>query len=201
MLMTYKKMIALSVVFVSSIGASLASSLCAANVVSFKTEFILYYLSFISIAIAGCVLAGSSEHALRICAGWIMTILLLVGVCVADIYSNETFLFWKLRMVKKLEWVQMATALATLDRSENVTHSTRLLRSEEIESSFKQLGVLSDFSGGKIGVESDHIVAFGGKSRRWGMIIGTSRFSSGKWSSFDRVNVSDDVWLFVGEDD
>ncbi len=64
---------------------------------------------------------------------------------------------------------------------------------------FDALGLSCDFMGFTPDqFEGNPMVMYGVKPRRWGLAVGSNVFAYGEWSRFKRVQVSKDVWLFVG---
>jgi hypothetical protein len=63
--------------------------------------------------------------------------------------------------------------------------------------SFDALALPGDWSGVHSGLGGHPIMVCGVKSRSWGLAIGSTNFSYGKWATCQRVEVGDEVWFFV----
>ena len=183
--------------------AVMASWLTAHELIRVTTELAGYYSAF------GMVLACGVLYyvfdARRTKLSRFVTILGIIGaltvVVISCQYSDATFMFWKLRVVKPGEWQHMVSDLLALDKKGQQTNTKININHDQAPSSFSSLGLTSDCMGGHAGVGNDPAVFYGVKSRRWGLEIGSNDFSHGHWATFKRVQIGYNAWLFVGPDD
>jgi hypothetical protein len=130
-------------------------------------------------------------------------------------YSDNTFIFWKIKAVKPQDWGRMISDLRTLDKQGKATNSRIDITREQnglfnptgekimlvpLPKSFDALGLSTDCRGGTAGTGINPSIVYGTKSRRWGLVIGSNDFSHGNWALFKHVEVGDDAWFFVGPD-
>jgi hypothetical protein len=194
-----------------------ASWLTANEWITTYTEFNTYFWSGCLVAVGGlvCITLRSGRNP-RLKGAIFEMALGLVIIWASCRYSDDTFIFWKVRVVKPAEWQKMVSDLRTLDQKGRESN-TRFEITKEKDGlfnptrekialvsppkSFDPLGLLSDFRGGHAGIDSGNpTVVYGVKSRRWGLVIGSSDFSHGEWSFFKRVQVGDNAWFFAGPD-
>ena len=183
--------------------ALFASFFTANEYIESFAELVSYYISgvltLIGLALIGFPFVSLSKRMRTVLIA--VTVAALCTVMCACIYSDETFMFWKLRSTSATTWKQMSDDLQVFGRTVAKEDSSGLgnFRHMKMPSSFAALGLNREFAGGNAGGGLNPYVFYGStKGRRWGIVIGSNYFSGGNWALSKRIMVSDNAYFFVG---
>jgi hypothetical protein len=185
--------------------ALLGSWLTANEITDASTEFQGYTFSFLLVLFGGFIYFLYEPRwtvlskAVTV-TGTVLGLLIVIKTCK---YSDDTFIFWKMRAVKPATWNQMVADLRSLDGKwrEFDPHVPHFIPREQAPRSFDALALPQDWTGVHNGAGDHPIMVCGVKSRRWGLVLGSTNFFYGSWARFKRVEVGDDAWFFAGPGD
>jgi hypothetical protein len=182
--------------------ALLGSWLTANEFTEAAMEFQGYFFSFCMVLIGGfiCLLTGFGRTIWSTAATLLGIMAALLIVYLACRYSNNSFVFWKLRAVKPAVWQKMVSDLRALDlqKHKNGPDAPFFIPRVQAPRSFDTLALPGDWSGVHSGFGDHPLMMCGVKSRSWGLAIGWTNFSYGVWATCKRVEVGEEVWLFAG---
>jgi len=166
------------------------------------TEIEWYLWSFLLVLFGGLIYAFYPSNG----ASWLKAASVLgmaVAVCIvfeSCKYSDDSFFFWKIKAVKPEVWKQLVSDLRMLDKKWQEFHDDEphFIPRDKAPRSFDTLALPADWSGVHSGVRNHPIMVCGGKSRTWGLVLGSVNFAGGRWATYKRVQVGEDVWFFEG---
>jgi len=199
----YKRVVTRLTVATAVLWALMGSWLTANNITEASTEFSDYFYSFWIVLVGGFIYFRSDSR--RIAWSRAATLVgtgpALLIVFESCQYSDDTFVFWKMKSIKPAAWQQMISELRLIDEKWRINGPAFIPR-DQAPKSFDALGLPGDYSGIYMRAGGHPGIVCGVKSRRWGLAIGSNDFSygNGNWVSFKRVQVGKDVWFFAGPD-
>jgi hypothetical protein len=195
------------VIGMAALWSVVAAPLSANLVISVLAEFASYWLALFVVLFGGYMLLRSQKRPIAprglrwkfSCVG-----LALLVVIVSWRWSDDQFLFWKMRAIPSRAWPQMASDLEAFGKQAAQSGNDFLPRTKPPKS-LQQLGLGVDYSGGVANVWNSPqytgvfaVMTFGYKVRCWGLLLGPEERAKSYCHGGSYVRVSSNAFFFVG---
>jgi len=185
-----------------------AARLSANLVISVWAEFASYWLALFAVFIGAYLMLRNQKPPTAhtrllwrsLCVG-----LALVVVVVSWHYSDDQFLFWKMKAIPSGAWPKMASDLEAFGRQVAQAGNTSLPATKPPPMSLRQLGLGADYSGGVANVWDTPqftgvfaVITFGYKSRSWGLLVGPEERAKSYCRGGTYLHVATNAFFFMG---
>jgi hypothetical protein len=192
---------------VAAIWSAAAAPLSANLVISVLSELASYWLALFGLLLGACLLLTSQKRPIApmglVWRGFCVALALVV-VVVSWRWSDDQFVFWKMRAIPWGAWPQMASDLRAFGERVAESGSDFLPAGKAPPRSLQQLGSDVDYKGGIANMWNSPqytgtfaVITFGYKDRSWGLLVGPEERVKTYCHGGSYVRVGTNAFFFI----